>query len=457
MIGLNRKWLIFVALMLTAQVLFAPLACAADWHMFRHDPQHTGVAGESVEPPLELLWESSQVISICIVCAGFRDCYVYALDAEAQTYATMVQIYLFLKRECTMILAFFNLVFITILFWDRWTDKPKLKIKMEGKTEILDHRYAPKVSVLNKGRKDAHNCRVSVQVFNQKSGKRIEEYLPSESDLKPGETKAFTLNTVPVFKGNFVARISVETHKSKANKIVKYKIRNDYDPIMFTRGTVPYLWFHSKHLFKKYRDDWDTEFLAKGLRLKSFSDPMIRKELIQKLGKIGDDKVVYPLIHCLENDPSKIVRDRAADALGNIGDKRAVDPLLECLKEGKVDPRCCTSAIVKMYDRECAKELIDILRDSNNPPHKRRAVAESLGEIREELRNGDIEEALIEALKDFDGDDLCAVVEALGKVGGEKALKQLEIIKPDCNDIFKKTIEQIRFRIYIGGDHIEEE
>nr|QNR61646.1 hypothetical protein GZ37B2_70 [uncultured archaeon GZfos37B2] len=90
------------------------------------------------------------------------------------------------------------------------------------------------------------------------------------------------------------------------------------------------------------------------------------------------------------------------------------------------------------------------------PTHGERSL--SRGEIREELRNGDIiEEALIEALKDFDEDDLCAVVEALGKVGGEKALKQLEIIKPDCNDIFKKTIEQIRFRIYISGDHIEEE
>ncbi len=127
------------------------------------------------------------------------------------------------------------------------------------------------------------------------------------------------------------------------------------------------------------------------------------------------------------------------------------------MKEGKVDPRWRTSAIVKICDQEGVKKLIGILRDRNISPHTRRAIAESLGEIREELRNGDIEEALIEALKDFDGDDLCAVVEALGKVGGEKALKQLEIIKPDCNDIFKKTIEQIRFRIYIGGDHIEEE
>lgn len=86
---IGKKWFIFVALMLMAQVLFAPLACAADWPMFGHDPQHTGVAGEIVEPPLELLWsyetgnlvESTPAVSGGIVYIGSWDTYVYALDA----------------------------------------------------------------------------------------------------------------------------------------------------------------------------------------------------------------------------------------------------------------------------------------------------------------------------------------------------------------------------------------
>ena len=164
-----------------------------------------------------------------------------------------------------------------------------------------------------------------------------------------------------------------------------------------------------------------------------------------------------PLIQCLENDPSDIVRDRAVDALGDIGDKQAVNPLLKCLEDGKADLRWCASAIVKICDQEHVKKLIDILCDDDTPLQTRKAVAKSLGEIREELRSEDIEKALIKALNKFDGNDRCGVVEALGKVGSEKALKQLEIINPDCNDIFKKTIEQIRFRIYIGGGNIEEE
>lgn len=370
------------------------------------------------------------------------------------------------QAYATIILAVFNSFFIAILVWDRLADKPKLEIKMEGKTEIVERvyarRYDPKVSVLNKGRKDAYNCRISVQVFNQKSGKKIEKYPLSESNLKSGETKSFspsgeTKSVSPsdilAFDGNFVARISAETHKSKANKIVEYEIRNDYDHIIFKGKTVQYLKFHLGRLFKKYRNEWDTEFLAN--ELTNFSEPEIRKELIKKLEKIADDKALEGVIDRLENDSSDIVRDRAAEALGNMGDKRAVDPLLECLKEGKIHPMYA-SAIVKICDRECVKKLINILRDRNIPLQTRRAVAKSLGEIGEKIKDKTIEEALIEALEYFDEVNLYEVVEALGKAGSEKALKKLENVEYGRNDILKEAIERIQHRISGGGDNIEE-
>ena len=369
------------------------------------------------------------------------------------------------QTHATILLAIFNFVFILILVWDRLSDKPNLKIKMGDKAKICSYMYALGFSVLNKGRKDAHNCSVSVQVFNRESGKKIEEdsrplssgFMPDSGPLSPvlmsGAMGSFIPHYILALDGNFVARISAKTHKSKANKIVEYEIRNGHDPIIFKWGFVSYFRFHLKYLFKKYRNEWDTEFLASGL--KTFSDPKIRRKLIDELEKTGDGKVINPLIDRLENDPYSIVRDSAARVLGNIGDKQAVNPLLKCLRKDRVDINWCTSAIAKICDPECVEELIAILHNTDNP-QKQRAVAKSLGKIGEKIKDKTIEEVLIEALESFDEGNLYEVVEALGKAGSEKALKKLENTEYGRNDILKEAIEQIRFRISVGGDDIEE-
>ena len=85
-----------ILLLFAVLVLLSGTAASADWPMFGHDPQHTGVAGESVEPPLELLWEfnisstvaSSPVVSrgtVYIVTRGWNDSYLYALDTVTCT------------------------------------------------------------------------------------------------------------------------------------------------------------------------------------------------------------------------------------------------------------------------------------------------------------------------------------------------------------------------------------
>ena len=369
------------------------------------------------------------------------------------------------QTHATILLAIFNFVFILILVWDRLSDKPNLKIKMGDKAKICSYMYALGFSVLNKGRKDAHNCSVSVQVFNRESGKKIEEdsrplssgFMPDSGPLSPvlmsGAMGSFIPHYILALDGNFVARISAKTHKSKANKIVEYEIRNGHDPIIFKWGFVSYFRFHLKYLFKKYRNEWDTEFLASGL--KTFSDPKIRRKLIDELEKTGDGKVINPLIDRLENDPYSIVRDSAARVLGNIGDKQAVNPLLKCLRKDRVDINWCTSAIAKICDPECVEELIAIMHNTDNP-QKQRAVAKSLGKIGEKIKDKTIEEVLIEALESFDEGNLYEVVEALGKAGSEKALKKLENTEYGRNDILKEAIEQIRFRISVGGDDIEE-
>ena len=64
-------------------------ALTDDWPMFRHDLVHSGVAGETVEPPLTVMWtrqlvagDSSPAVSGGAVYVGSSDYNVYALDAE---------------------------------------------------------------------------------------------------------------------------------------------------------------------------------------------------------------------------------------------------------------------------------------------------------------------------------------------------------------------------------------
>lgn len=388
-----------------------------------------------------------------------------ALSVIKQSNEVFTSVLNIVQTHATILLAIFNFVFILILVWDRLSDKPNLKIKMEDEAKIYSYMYAPGFSVLNKGRKDAHNCSVSVQVFNRESGKKIKEdsrpllsgFMPDSgplsSVLMSGAMGSFIPHYILALDGTFVARISAKTHKSKANKIVEYEIRNGHDSIIFKWGFVPYFRFNLKYLFKKYRNEWDTEFLARGL--KTFSDPKIRRKLIDELEKTGDGKAINPLIDRLENDPSIIVRDSAARVLGNIGDKQAVDPLLKCLRKDRADINWCTSAIAKICDPECVEELIDILHNTDNP-QKRRAVAKSLGEIGEKIRDENIENALIEVLDRFGGDNFCDGVKALGKAGGEKALEKLKNMEQCCDDTLKGAIERIQFRISVGGDNIEE-
>jgi outer membrane protein assembly factor BamB len=72
-------------------LILMQVADAGDWSMFMHNASHTGVAEETVEPPLNLLWKyktggsifSSPVVSDGVVYIASEDSFVYALDAAS--------------------------------------------------------------------------------------------------------------------------------------------------------------------------------------------------------------------------------------------------------------------------------------------------------------------------------------------------------------------------------------
>lgn len=61
------------------------------------------------------------------------------------------------------------------------------------------------------------------------------------------------------------------------------------------------------------------------------SDPHVRREIVEILGKIGDLRAVDPLMQAL-HDPDIGVQCSAANSLGKIGDRRAVDVLISKLE-----------------------------------------------------------------------------------------------------------------------------
>lgn len=354
-----------------------------------------------------------------------------------------------------VIAAAATLILASVVVWDRLTDEPELEIKMKDRTTISNEKYSIEVPVLNKGRRDAYNCSVSVQVFNRISGKKVDEGPPtSQSQLNPGEKGSSIIGGFLPFNGDFVARISAETHKSKTVKIIGYNIENNSEVIRFKYGIIQSLKFKAeKFLLKKYRDEWDVDLLSNGLKSERFYEPIVREKIIEKLENTGV-KAVNPLIDRLEKDPNYDVRDAIVRTLGNIRDKRAVEPLLRCLlrEDREINVQGWGKSIAKICDKKSVKPLIQILKDRNLQSRQRKEAAEALGIIGSKIKDESIEEALIEFLEDSEQPVRCTVAEALGKVGSEKALDALEQkrnkrIKEECKKQYTGAIERIQFRI----------
>lgn len=74
--------------------------------------------------------------------------------------------------------------------------------------------------------------------------------------------------------------------------------------------------------------------LLKKLKQKS-TDPILRSELINILGNIGDEKAIDSLINILLHDSDKFVRHHAARALGKIGNPKAANVLRQVANKEK--------------------------------------------------------------------------------------------------------------------------
>ncbi len=151
----------------------------------------------------------------------------------------------------------------------------------------------------------------------------------------------------------------------------------------------------------------------------------VRLQAAYKLGELGDDRVVDPLLAALVDDNS-VVRLYAAMALGKHGSVRAVEPLIRTLRDEQVLTVVAQAAIAlgKLGDRRAIEPLLTIITEERAVW----AAADALGRL------GDRQavEPLIEVLNNYSRygrqSHLTRVKAAiaLGKLGDGRAVEVLK-------------------------------
>jgi HEAT repeat protein len=96
--------------------------------------------------------------------------------------------------------------------------------------------------------------------------------------------------------------------------------------------------------------------------------PELRTAAVRSLGELGEEQAVQPLIAAMLEDEDSRVRLSAAYSLGLLGDKAAVEPLLAKLGDPSEDPKVrgmAAEALADLRDQRAVEPLIAALRDAS--------------------------------------------------------------------------------------------
>lgn len=159
------------------------------------------------------------------------------------------------------------------------------------------------------------------------------------------------------------------------------------------------------------------------LRMAHSQDAAAKAEAARALGVSRSKLAVEELIPLLD-DTDREVRREAARALGEIGDHRAVGPLIEKCRDVSADiVHDAIDALGRIRSGESQAFLLKLLDDERY--WVRKAAALGLGNI----GGRDSVTALQQLLdREHDQSVFLAAVEALSKIGGNRALHQLRVL-----------------------------
>ena len=168
----------------------------------------------------------------------------------------------------------------------------------------------------------------------------------------------------------------------------------------------------------------------------SSDDPLVRRQAVDALGRIGDRRAVEPLIGTLK-DRDSLIRSQAVQALGRIKDPQAVTPLAAVLssKEQQSHVRMSAAeALGAIGDPRAVEPLILALRDEHWGVRSR--AAQALGRLKDPRAVA----PLIGALQEKEAAVRANAAEALGTMGDRRAVKPLTAALQDSDrDVRKKA------------------
>ena len=194
-------------------------------------------------------------------------------------------------------------------------------------------------------------------------------------------------------------------------------------------------------------------------QLRKDKDWVDRCDAAERLGKIGDKKAVPALVEALYakhtddaksadfkkmgfGSPSVFVAEKAARALGEIKDPQSIKPLIAVLHLDSIGEEA-KKALVKIGE-PCVEFLADALH-STEPVTRIRSV-EALGKIGSQKAV----EPLIRVLnKDSSAKVRATAAEALGRLGDQKAIEHLKRV---CREDVAKSVRASAFMSLIKID-----
>ena len=186
----------------------------------------------------------------------------------------------------------------------------------------------------------------------------------------------------------------------------------------------------------------------------SDDDVNVRKEAIESLVGITDEKAIEPLVKATTDENAQ-VRFKAAEILGNMGDI-AVDKLIDEFNnaEGK-DKRFLAFALKETEDKKVIPYFVDATEDDDFGVRK--VAVRALGE----LQADDELDSIAACLEDEDWGVRLAAIQALGDLATDESIKLIKDarksvddkdFKKSCNKAIKKA--QKRQKAKASGESI---